>query len=177
MGQIFSIGYGNLEFAEFIDRIKNEDIQYLIDVRTSPYSKYKPEFSQSDLKYGLRSNNISYVYMGDNLGGRPHSLDCYTEGKVDYNKTRRQNFFRDGIKRLINSQNGGYKVCLFCSESHPSQCHRCKLIGEDLSTWHIDVTHIMPDGSKLSQKEVMALVTGGQSDMFGNNLTSRKKYK
>jgi uncharacterized protein (DUF488 family) len=37
---IFSIGHGNKTIEEFILELKSFDIQYLIDVRSIPYSKY-----------------------------------------------------------------------------------------------------------------------------------------
>lgn len=43
----------------------------LLDVRGSPYSKFKPEFSKEVLQLRLERARIRYLFMGDTLGGSP----------------------------------------------------------------------------------------------------------
>ena len=97
---VYTIGYGARSIEEFIRALRANGITYLIDVRSRPYSRYKPEFSQEALDSQLQAHQIRYVFMGDTLGGQPDDPDCYTDGKVDYEKCHQEPFFLAGIGRL-----------------------------------------------------------------------------
>jgi uncharacterized protein (DUF488 family) len=175
--KILTIGYGNQSVATVIDRLVNENIQYLIDVRSMPYSKYKPDFSRESLSIDLSRNNIKYLFMGDTLGGRPKDVGCYTQGKVDYEKVRSKDFFIRGMERLKKAYSQNLSICLFCSEGHPGHCHRSKLIAAALSDEGIEVNHITSDGSIMSQDEVIEDLVGDQPNLFFEHFTSRKSYR
>lgn len=68
---IYTIGYGNRSIEEFIDLLQKYHIQYLADIRSRPYSKFNPDFSQAALEKRLKLHTITYIFMGDTLGGRP----------------------------------------------------------------------------------------------------------
>ena len=68
---IFTIGYGAREIDAFIAALQQQHIEFLIDVRSRPYSRYKPDFSRDALEGHLRRAGIRYVFLGDSLGGRP----------------------------------------------------------------------------------------------------------
>ncbi len=174
---LFTIGYGARSLEEFITALKANRIKYLLDVRSSPYSKFKPEFSRDVLQRCLERAGIRYVFMGDVLGGQPKDPDCHTGGKVDYDKVRTQPFFREGIERLRKAFEQECAAALMCSEGRPEQCHRSKLIGEALTAAGIPVSHIDEDGTRLTQTEVIDRLTKGQMDLFGQvPFTSRKRY-
>jgi uncharacterized protein (DUF488 family) len=174
---LFTIGYGARSVEELITALERNRIEYLIDVRTAPYSKFKPEFSKELLQHRIEAAGIRYVFMGDSLGGQPRDPDCFTDGKVDYEKVRRQPFFQKGIERLRKAFERQHPVALMCSEGRPEQCHRSKLIGEALTAAGIPVCHIDEDGALLSQTQVIDRLTKGQLDLFGQAaFTSRKRY-
>lgn len=175
-GKILSIGYGAQTRDWFLDQVERRGVAYVIDVRSIPRSKFQPEFSQEPLEEALKQAGRRYVFMGTQLGGRPKDLDCYTDGKVDYIKTKTKRFFVEGVDRLQSAFEQGITVCLLCSESHPAQCHRSKLIGEALKSRGIEVEHIMPNGSSESQEEVISALTKGQGSLFGEHFVSRKSY-
>lgn len=176
-GRIFSIGYGSSTKDMIFQHLKGAEISYVIDVRSAPFSRYQPEFSREPLAQALKDDGMRYVFMGDLLGGRPNDSTCYTAGHVDYSKTRSKDFFLRGIDRLRTAYDKGLHICMMCSEGHPSQCHRSKLIGEALVDYGIEVTHILPNGATKSQASVIAELSDGQSDMFGDKLMSRKAYR
>jgi uncharacterized protein (DUF488 family) len=174
---LHTIGYGARSLDSLIEILKTHHIEYLIDVRTSPYSKFKPEFSREALEAVLKTRGLRYVFMGDTIGGQPRDPDCYTDGKVDYEKVRRQGFFQTGVERLRKAHERRVRAALMCSEGRPEQCHRSKMIGEALAAAGIPLRHIDDDGQLLTQMQVMDRLTGGQFDFFGGPaLTSRKRY-
>ena len=174
---IYTIGYGSRSIVELIEVLHQHEIAYLIDVRSAPYSRYKPEFSKAPLANELEQHNIRYVFMGDTLGGRPDDETCYVNGKVDYEKVKATAFYQSGIERLHTAFLQQQSVVLMCSEGKPEECHRCKLIGVTLTTQNIPVIHIDENGEHKTQEKIVDRLTGGQLSMFGENtFHSRKKY-
>jgi uncharacterized protein (DUF488 family) len=174
---ILTIGYGKRDIDEFIHLLRKYNIQYLVDVRSRPVSKFNPSFSRVSLEKVLWDNGIRYVFMGDNLGGQPKDEDCYTDGKVDYKKVSSKNFYKQGINRLNTAWEKQLGLALMCSESRPQDCHRCKLIGETLENMRIGVEHINEKGQLVQHQQIIQLLTGGQLGMFDGYFTSRKRYK
>ena len=182
---LYSIGHGNKSIETLIEELKHFDINFLIDIRSKPYSKYNPQFNRNDIKFSLEEAKIVYTYMGDVLGGLPDDNSCYTNGHVDYNKLREKEFFKNGLKRLITANNKKIKVAIMCSESNPAECHRTKLIGEELKKKDIILNHITrtKKTKKIILKDqitvMLEVAPNGTVNLFGEELTfgSRKKYK
>ncbi|MEQ1748095.1 MAG: DUF488 domain-containing protein [Prosthecobacter sp.] len=176
-----TIGYGNRTIVEFLQILRNYDVSFLLDVRSSPYSRFSPAFNKATLEAACRSVGVRYLFVGDQLGGRPRSDSCYdSEGRVDYLKLAQEEYFREGISRLNTAVSKGISFALMCSELRPEECHRSKLIGEALKRLHIQIRHIDADGSLVDQSAVIDRITGGQDDLFGLNIAvsrSRGSYR
>lgn len=176
---IYSIGYGARDIDRFIDILKKFQIDFLIDIRSRPYSRYKPEFSKQALQRHLQQNGIRYVFMGDTLGGQPEDRTCYDEdGTVKYDEIRKKEFYKQGIGRLRQAYQNQLSVVLMCSEGKPEMCHRSKLIGETLVEEQIEVAHIDENNQLISQQDVALRLNKGQPSLFDDfySYTSRKKY-
>jgi len=176
-GRVFTIGHGSHSREALLEQLYRVEVRYVIDVRSAPYSGFQPDFSREPLEHFLHERHVRYVFMGDLLGGRPPDPSCYTSGKVDYTKTRTKDFFIRGIARLRNAYEQGLTICLLCSEAQPSQCHRAKLVAAALSDDGIDVIHLLPDGSRRSQAEVIAELTNGQTSLFADHFVSRNALR
>jgi uncharacterized protein (DUF488 family) len=178
---IYSIGHGNKKMSSFIKELESFDIQYVMDVRSMPYSKWSPQYNQSTLKDELTNCKINYVYAGDTLGGLPKDKSCYDEnGKVVYDAIKEKEFFKEGLSRLITANDKKLRLAIMCSEANPAECHRCKLIGQELLKHNISINHIISAKNTKSQETVMAELTKGKGtvDLWGNEteFTSRKSY-
>ena len=174
---IYTIGYGSRSIETLIEVLHAHEIAYLIDVRSAPYSRYKPEFSKVPLADAMEQHGIRYVFMGDMLGGRPDDETCYVNGKVDYERVKATTSYQRGIQRLHTAFSQQQSVVLMCSEGKPEECHRCKLIGATLIKENIPVIHIDENDEQLTQEAVVERLTGGQLSMFGEGtFHSRKKY-
>lgn len=175
---IFTIGYGDRSIDEFIDVLRQHNLDYLIDVRSAPYSRFKPEFSKDALERALRQQGIRYVFMGDTLGGRPNDPDCFVDGKVDYELVKNKHFYQTGIGRLQTAFDRQLRVVLMCSEGKPEQCHRSKLISATLENLSIPVVHIDENDQEQSQETIILRLTDGQLSLFGEpEFHSRKRYR
>ncbi len=177
---LYTIGYGARDLSAFIAALRRYGIAYLIDVRSRPYSRYKPDFSRERLAEHLQAAGIRYVYMGDALGGLPDDRSCYdANDKVDYAKVAERDFYRAGIERLVSAQAQGLAVAIMCSEGKPEMCHRSKLIGKSLAAHGLPVAHIDERDELIDQEDVLLRLTAGQPSLFGDEMLpggSRKSY-
>ena len=68
---IYTIGYGSRSIEQFIEVLQEYNIAYLIDVRSTPYSRYKPEFSKEVLAAELATTPDSVCVHGRYIGRAP----------------------------------------------------------------------------------------------------------
>ena len=174
---VYTIGYGARSIDEVLAVLRTLGVEYLLDVRSAPYSRFKPEFSKADLGQRLAAEGIRYVYVGDVLGGRPDDPACYVDGKVDYAAVAQTPAYRAGIERVRRAFTQQRRVILMCSEGKPEACHRSKLIGETLTRADIPVIHIDEEDAPRTQEEIIFRLTAGQLSLFDDHdFTSRKRY-
>ena len=178
---IRTIGYGARSVDELLAALQAADADYLVDVRSAPYSRFKPEFSKEPLAAALERHGIRYVFMGESLGGRPDDPGSYREdGRVDYERRRLHSNFQDGIASLEAGWEAGHQIVLMCSEGKPQECHRTKLVAEELVRIGVPISHIDERGAEQSHEAVMESVTNGQGTLFGASAAaakSRKKHR
>lgn len=164
---LYTIGHGTRKQEVFLELLQRYGIKYLVDVRSRPYSHFNPQFNRERLKEYLAQNDITYVFMGDTLGGRPEDPTCHDmNGKVDYEKVKTKPFFRDGIERLKKACWKDIHLAIMCSETKPQECHRSGLIGNVLQAEGVLLAHIDEEGGVKKQIEV----TGDPKGLTGANL-------
>lgn len=61
---IFTIGYGGRSFNDLVEILKQQKVTHLVDVRTSPYSKFAEEFNRDALERTLPEFGPKYIFMG-----------------------------------------------------------------------------------------------------------------
>lgn len=143
---IYTIGYSSYGIDEFVSTLLKMSIEVLVDVRTNPFSKYRPEFDKEKLKNILNKNCIKYLYLGKELGGRPEGREYYKNGKVSFELLSESPIFMKGLRRLSEGANV-YTIVLMCAEKDPLNCHRGILISKKLHMQGNDVNHILEDGN------------------------------
>jgi uncharacterized protein (DUF488 family) len=152
--ELNTIGHSIYEIEDFIKLLQNNNINTIVDVRSTPYSKFASQYNREALKEYLKQNAICYIYMGDTLGARYEDKDLlFDNGKVNFKKVQETKNFQDGILRLERGIEKGYNISLMCSEKEAFDCHRFGLISEFLSKISIHVNHIYSD-KIVSQKEL-----------------------
>lgn len=151
---IYTIGHSNHELEKFLALLTRHELESLVDVRSSPYSKYAVQFNRPELEYAVEKRGIRYVYLGEELGGRPPTDDYYDdEGHALYFKMATAPFFLRGIEQLIE-EGGTYKTAFMCSEENPEGCHRHLLIARVLAEQGIKVVHIRGDGEEEAEEDL-----------------------
>jgi len=146
MKNLFTIGYAAFEsISSFVQWLRYYNVDAVADVRSVPYSKFRPEFNKETLIDILKKNGILYVFLGDYCGARVDDLSCYVDGCVDYTKVRETEKFKNGIERIIKGL-ASYNIGLLCAEKDPIYCHRDILICRNLKPYNISINHILADG-------------------------------
>lgn len=100
MKKAFTVGYGNRDFEQFVNLLKENLIEVVCDVRSSPYSKRFGNFNRETLQISLQSFLIKYVFLGDSLGARPSDPEMYINGRASYEMIEKSSNYAQGIERL-----------------------------------------------------------------------------
>lgn len=122
---ITTIGHSNVPIWLFLQKLKKHKIEVLIDVRTTPLSRFCPHFSQNALQKTLAHENILYLYKGKNLGGKAINKD-----------------YEETIEELVDRVKRGEKVCVMCGEGDYKKCHRYTTLTPSFKKRGLKVFHI-----------------------------------
>ncbi len=127
---LFTIGYEGKSLDAFINVLKGNEIELLVDVRRNPVSR-KPGFSKNCMKARLESEGIEYVHMPA-LGietARRQSLKTNLDYESLFEWYEDEILAREGttIERLVSFLSIYQNVALTCYESDPAMCHRSRV--------------------------------------------------
>lgn len=143
---VYTIGHSTHETDAFIELLSGHGIDALADVRSSPYSRFNPQYNRETLQRNLEAKGIAYVFLGKELGARSDDPGCYENGKVQFDRLARTPLFQSGIDRVLEGAKR-YRLAMMCAEKDPLECHRTILVARTLVERGVDVQHILEDGS------------------------------
>ncbi|HPV52318.1 MAG TPA: DUF488 domain-containing protein [Smithellaceae bacterium] len=171
MKELFTIGHSVHTVEEFVGLLTLHSINALCDVRSSPYSRYSPQFNRESLKEDILKRGIAYIYLGAELGPRSSDPSCYENGKVQYQRLAEKEIFQQGLSRLRKGLET-YRIALMCAEKDPLTCHRMLLICRYLRGESIHIRHILEDGSlednRDTEQRLMKLLKIDPADLFSS---------
>jgi len=142
MIKIYTIGIGNQPIDDFIHNLQKHNIQAVIDIRSKPYSRYRPNYNRQTLEKHLLANKIGYKFQGDTLGGIPSNPELYINDLPDYEKIRKTIPYQQGLDYLEKGLEFDCRMALLCACSDYAKCHRYNLVGRDLERLGYEVIHI-----------------------------------
>jgi uncharacterized protein (DUF488 family) len=169
---VFTIGHSNFDLGVFLGMLHDQRVELLMDVRSVPQSGRFQQFSQPGLQAAVEENGIAYLFLGEELGGRPDDPDAYgRDGVVDYRRRRQSYAFRAGVERVL-AEAGSHTLALMCAEEDPLECHRFLMICPELVAQGVCPLHIRK-GSRLETQEEAEnrlLASSGLHSVAGNTL-------
>lgn len=170
--EVLTIGHSTLSYERFLDLLRRSEVTAIADVRTAPYSRHSAHFAKETLREELRRVGIAYVFLGEELGGRPKDKRLFRNGVADYEKMAQAAPFAKGLERVIEGAKN-YRIALMCSEHDPLDCHRCLLVGRALHERGVAVRHILSDGTHVNHEQIELRLMGlsGRTDaeLFDSN--------
>jgi uncharacterized protein (DUF488 family) len=174
---VLSIGHSNIPQERFLAMLRAAGVNSIVDVRTLPYSRFAPWFSQKRLAAALSASGVGYAAMGEALGGRPVDPKLYCGDVADYEKMAAQPEFQAGLDRVVEAA-ARARICILCAEREPLDCHRCLLVARRLNERGLAVGHIHHDGliepHAATEQRLLALEGDDQScDLFASGQRER----
>jgi uncharacterized protein (DUF488 family) len=169
---IYTVGHSNHPIERFIGLLRRHGITALADVRSTPYSRFNPQFRREKLQAVLAEAGIQYVFLGEELGARSQDPAVYdATGRVSYGLLAKTDLFRRGIARLKTGM-AEHRITLMCAEREPLECHRTILVSRELVRESVPVTHILADGSLEAHEHAMQRLVASlklaEADLFGD---------
>ena len=146
MTAILTVGHGNLPQDTLIRRLLDAGVERLVDVRSTPYSRWHPHFNRRRIAEAAAAAGIAYEWEPA-LGGRPDDPALRTpDGAPDYALMAQHPPFLDAIDRLV-AMSAEASTAIMCSEGGPERCHRTLLITPLLVERGVRVRRLLKDGS------------------------------
>ena len=169
MNLLFTIGHSTHSAEAFLALLRQHDVEAVADVRSSPFSRFNPQFNRLPLEQFLKANSIRYVFLGKELGARSDDRSCYDHGRVQYSRLAQTAPFQSGLDRVLQGA-VKYRVALMCAEKEPLECHRTLLVTKALAARGQKVLHIHADGRlethEAAMERLLTLTGVPDEDMF-----------
>ena len=145
----FTIGHSTRSIAEFVELLRESEIQLVVDVRTVPRSRTNPQFNQDVLPLSLSEFAVDYEHIA-RLGGLrsqspsvPPSLNSFWQNPSFHNYAdyAMSEDFKSGFTRL-RELGHTKRSAIMCAEAVWWRCHR-RIIADYLIAAGDDVFHIL----------------------------------
>ena len=153
--EIFTIGHSNYNVEKLIDMLRYYNINCVVDIRGTPYSKYNVQYNKETIRNTLIKEDFVYIYMAKEFAAKRENKESYNkEGYSDFEKVIYEEDFKNGIERLKNGCEKGYRIALLGAMQDPIRCHRSILVGRALVENGFNVKHILDDYSIVYQTDI-----------------------
>lgn len=182
--EIYTIGHSNYTMERLIDMLEYYNINCVVDIRGTPYSKYNIQFDKEAIRYTLTNAGLVYIYMGKELAAKRIRKNSYNnEGYSNFEEVIKEEEFKRGVERLKNGCEKGYKIILLGAMQDPIRCHRSILVGRELVKNDFDVKHILDDYSIVTQDDIEEMLLNKYfsnrnqitiEDLTGNSLNNEE---
>jgi len=164
--RVWTLGHSHHPLALVLERLAEQSIQCVVDVRSRPYARHASHFNRPELEASLPGAGLLYVWLGDKLGQRPAGDRFYdAEGYTLYDELLKEAWFMKAIG-LLEHKAARERIALLCLEEEPERCHRWALIGKLLSDRGAQVLHVRRDGRVQSQQEIDYVAGVAQNSLF-----------
>jgi len=143
---VCTIGHSNRPIGEFIELLRLNQVELVLDVRTVPRSRHNPQFNRDALPAALEAAHIAYSHM-PGLGGLRHARpdspnaawrNASFRGYADYMQSPEFAHNVEQVALLAREK----RCALMCAEAVPWRCHR-SMIADALLVRGIEVEDII----------------------------------
>jgi uncharacterized protein (DUF488 family) len=142
---VLTVGHSNLEAEKFLDLLRDQGVELLVDVRRFPGSRHVPWTKSEMLATLLTDGGIGYLHL-ESLGGRRKPIGVSVndgwrvrqfQGYADHMSSDE---FGTGLEKLEDVARA-QRVVIMCAEAQWWRCHR-RLIADRLVVGGWRVLHL-----------------------------------
>jgi uncharacterized protein (DUF488 family) len=144
--KLYTIGFTKKTAKQFFDLLKENKVNYLVDIRLHPDGQLAGFTKKEDLRYFLKElidceyRHIPSLAPNDELlktYRKDHDWSKYEEG---FERLMDQRGIPETLDRVLIEEK---TCCLLCSEATPEKCHR-RLVAERVAgTWEeVEIIHL-----------------------------------
>ena len=152
---LLSIGHSQHQVDYFINLLKSHDVNYILDVRSTPYSQFAASYNRESIRPVLQSNGIEYAFMGNYFGARPTDSSLYSTKDIwIFEKVANSSRFKKGFDNVEKGVKQGFRIAFMCTEKDPIECHRAILVTNAFYKAGYSIEHIMPDNTIQTQQDI-----------------------
>lgn len=157
--EIYTIGHSNYSLERLVEMLRFFNIDCIVDIRGTPYSKYNIQFNKEVIEESLKRAGFTYIYMAKEFAAKRENKTSYNkEGYSDFEKVINEEDFKLGIERLKLGIKKGFNIVLLGAMQDPIRCHRSVLVGRELIKHGFNVKHILDDYSLASQDDIDEMI-------------------
>lgn len=148
----YTIGHDDRSLKDFIDILKEYNINCIIDVRKNLISlgEGQKEYSMDKLKAHLNKLGIYYIPMNKELGLSSEDKENYKT----FDEVRMENKFKEGIERIESGLKKGFNIAIMGVEKKPLNCNRGILIAYALRKKGVKLRHIVDKEITITQVDI-----------------------
>lgn len=150
MKRFATVGYEAATVDGFLDALRAEGVEILIDVRAAARSR-RPGFAKTALAGHLEDAGIEYLHLrglGTPAEGRAAARAGDHEGmKAIYREHLASPEAQTDLRVLLDIVDAGRGVCILCLEADPEHCHRSLLARAIAERLPVEVVHLRPERS------------------------------
>ena len=152
---IYTIGHSTHQLSYFLKLLQAYAVNCQVDVRSVAASSYNPQYNKEPLFNFLKTQGITYLHFSEEFEARHTDPNLLVgDGKVDFEKVRISQMFKNGVDRLRHEIEKGFIIALMCAESEPFDCHRFSMISVSLEREGFEVQHILKDKTSISNSNL-----------------------
>ena len=156
MATILTVGHSNYSQDQLLTLLKEKNITRVVDIRSTPFSKFASHFNKPTLQARLQRENIAYQH-DPRLGGRPSKDELYDKDnhRARYDLMAQEPSFAQGMAHLTHTASAAGLTVLLCTEKDPLQCHRTLLVAHHLTLQGVNVDHVLSSNGALISHEAL----------------------
>ena len=147
MHRVATIGYEAAMVEGFLDALKGEGVDLLVDVRAVASSR-RPGFAKTRLAASLAEAGIEYLHLrglGTPANGRAAArAGRHEEMRAIYREHLATPGAQAELETLVELVRSGRRVCLLCLEADPTHCHRSLVAAAVAACLPAQITHLVP---------------------------------
>ncbi|MCH8007932.1 MAG: DUF488 domain-containing protein [Chloroflexi bacterium] len=126
----FTFGYSGRSTDEIFEAVRQAGVSTVVDIRFTPLSMYRPDFSKRNLERIVKSHGLDYLHL--RWLGVPREIRARAAEAGDlkviwdwYDDEVVASFLGRNLNRFFKL--ASHPLALMCTETDPNACHRHRL--------------------------------------------------